>query len=83
MECNVEGANHLGVPLCSTKHAKNLHQMQVLKFIKIAFIIQGICVHNGGINPIYKRENKNNSNVISVPKVFEDEVSHQILGQIC
>ena len=50
---NVEGANHLGVPLCSTKHAEKIAtdaRIQIHK--KISYMIQGICARNGGINPM-------------------------------
>ena len=41
---NVEGANHLGVSLCSTKHAEKIAmdaRIQIHK--KISYMIQGIC----------------------------------------
>ena len=41
---NVEGANHLGVPLCSTKHAEKMATDARIKIHKkISYIIQGIC----------------------------------------
>ena len=45
---NVEGANHLGVPLWSTKHAEKIAtdaRIQIHK--KISYMIQGICARNG------------------------------------
>ena len=50
---NVEGANHLGIPLCSTKHAEKIAtdaRVQIHK--KISYMIQGMCARNVGINPM-------------------------------
>ena len=50
---NVEGANHLGVPLSSTKHAEKIAtdaRIQIHK--KISYMIQSICARNGGISPM-------------------------------
>ena len=53
---NVEGANHFGVPLCSTRQAEKIAtdaRIQIHK--EISYMIQGFCARNhvnGGINPM-------------------------------
>ena len=49
----VEDASHLGVPLCSTKHAEKIAtDARIPIHKKISYMIQGICARNGRINPM-------------------------------